>query len=136
MESSQASDYLEKLQLNASENFPGELQITLQLGSRWAFAASYQLAIKKQVLLIINQSLRPCTPRNSNHDGPFLCLSGPLVPILPMSGHRDPWGIRVYNAYYELLHCQWWECRAIHLSAQGSKYFLVTGAILDKSYQK
>ena len=41
MESSQASDYLEKLQLNASKNFPGELQITLQLGLRWAFEASY-----------------------------------------------------------------------------------------------
>ena len=34
MESSQASDYLEKLQLNASEIFPGKLQITLKLGSR------------------------------------------------------------------------------------------------------
>ena len=41
MERSQASDYHEKLQLNSSENFPGELQITLQLGSRWAFEASY-----------------------------------------------------------------------------------------------
>ena len=41
MESSQVSDYYEKLQLNGSENFPGELQITLQLGSRWAFEASY-----------------------------------------------------------------------------------------------
>ena len=41
MESSQASDYHEKLQLNGSENFPGELQITLQLDSRWAFEASY-----------------------------------------------------------------------------------------------
>ena len=43
MDSSQASDYHEKLQLglNGSENFPGELQITLQLGSRWAFEASY-----------------------------------------------------------------------------------------------
>ena len=41
MESSQASDYHEKMQLNSSENFPGELQITLQLGSRWAFEASY-----------------------------------------------------------------------------------------------
>ena len=30
MESSQTSDYHEKLQLNGSENFPGELQITLQ----------------------------------------------------------------------------------------------------------
>ena len=29
MESSQASDYHEKLQLNGSENFLGELQITL-----------------------------------------------------------------------------------------------------------
>ena len=37
MESSQESDYHEKLQLN----FPGELQIALQLGSRWAFKASY-----------------------------------------------------------------------------------------------
>ena len=26
--------------VNGSENFPGELQITLQLGSRWAFEAS------------------------------------------------------------------------------------------------
>ena len=41
MESSQASDYHEKLQLNGSENFSGELKITLQLGSRWAFEASY-----------------------------------------------------------------------------------------------
>ena len=41
MESSLASDYHEKLQLNGSENFLGELQITLQLGSRWAFEASY-----------------------------------------------------------------------------------------------
>ena len=41
MESSQASDYHEKLQLNGSENFPGELQITLQLGSRWAFEVSF-----------------------------------------------------------------------------------------------
>ena len=29
MESSEASDYHEKLQLHGSENFPGELQITL-----------------------------------------------------------------------------------------------------------
>ena len=41
MESSQASDYHEKLQLNGSGNFPSELQITLQLRSRWAFEASY-----------------------------------------------------------------------------------------------
>ena len=42
MESSHASDYHEKLQLNGSENFPGdELQITLQLGSRWTFEVSY-----------------------------------------------------------------------------------------------
>ena len=27
--------------INGSENFPGELQITLQLDSRWAFEASY-----------------------------------------------------------------------------------------------
>ena len=37
MESSQASDYHENLQLYGSENFPGELQIILQLDSRWAF---------------------------------------------------------------------------------------------------
>ena len=41
MESSQLSDYHEKLQLNGSENFLSELQITLQLGSRWAFEVSY-----------------------------------------------------------------------------------------------
>ena len=41
MESSQASDYHENLQLNGCANFPGELQITLQLGSRWAFEVSY-----------------------------------------------------------------------------------------------
>ena len=41
MESSQASDYHETLQLNGSDNLPGELQITLQLGARWAFEASY-----------------------------------------------------------------------------------------------
>ena len=41
MESSHVSDYHEKLQLNGSENFPGELQITLHLGSRWAFEVSY-----------------------------------------------------------------------------------------------
>ena len=41
MESSQGSEYREKLQLNGSENFPDELQITLQLGSRWAFEVSY-----------------------------------------------------------------------------------------------
>ena len=41
MESNQGSDYHEKLQLNGNENFPGELQITLHLGSRWAFEAGY-----------------------------------------------------------------------------------------------
>ena len=41
MESSQASYYHEKLHLNGSENFPGELQITLHLSLRWAFEVSY-----------------------------------------------------------------------------------------------
>ena len=41
MESNHVSDYHEKLQLNGSENVPGELQITLLLDSRWAFEASY-----------------------------------------------------------------------------------------------
>ena len=41
MESSQESDYHEKLQMVVSANFPGELQITLQLGSMWAFEASF-----------------------------------------------------------------------------------------------
>ena len=62
MESSQASDYHEKLQLNSSEKFPGELQITLQLGSRWAFEATY-----------INSSLsksKSCWPDIHTHPTP------------------------------------------------------------------
>ena len=60
MESSQASDNHEKLQLNGSENFPGELQITLQLGFKVSFWGELLIAhhqkARPDFLLIIHKS--------------------------------------------------------------------------------
>ena len=58
MESSQASDYHEKLQLNGSENFPGELQITL---------SGFKVSFWGELLIARHQKASP--------ELPLLCIT-------------------------------------------------------------